>query len=65
MQMKLIDPFVNLSQNVSTTQDLTWPQCDNRGIIVIWQSAGSQPVWKPDLGQWSLTLTHDEIATSQ
>lgn len=31
MQMKLIEPFVNLSQDVSTTEDLTGPQCDNRG----------------------------------
>lgn len=29
MQMKLIESFMNLSQGVSTIEDLTWLQCDN------------------------------------
>lgn len=67
MQIQPREPFANLAlsantQSTSNTEDLTWLQCNSTKEILLsiltWKNAGSQPVWRPDLGQWGLILTH-------
>lgn len=72
VQLQLTEPFGKraLSANIQSTsniEDLTWLPCNGTREIFLsistWRHAGSQPVWRPHLGQWGLILTHYGMIT--